>query len=365
MQSHRLSQNIRTFKTQTVAAVTRRSRFLTIARAGLAAVAILGLAPLATAQSPFSQPPSRSGVFTLPELGPAPRRGAPANAGQSSAQPAPSLGPLRQMPGSEPSGRPDELQTIPEPPLSPPMLPPKEGEETRPRTRELPPKPAVLPPLTAMSTEPISRAAPFVLRSGLTVTLRICQVLPTDGFSAGERLLNGRPAIQPGDGFLAEIIHPCPPHPILVGGTVTKITNPGRFGKAGYVSLQMTQLVQTVDGQSGWIPWRMDLADRRFATRMRRILLTTLLGLEGAGTGASVGAQFSGGNMAFIGGGMGIGALVGLGYASFQRGTEANLEPGDTFEIVVGSTHYRPVSREWQTILYPAAAPRHEKVKHP
>jgi hypothetical protein len=148
---------------------------------------------------------------------------------------------------------------------------------------------------------------------------------------------------------------------------VTKITNPGRFGRSGFVSLQMTQLVQVNEGRTGWTPWRMDMADRRFATRMRRVLLSTLLGLEGAGTGASVGAQFSGGNMAFIGGGMGIGALVGMGYASFQRGTEANLEPGDTFEIVVGTTRFRPISREWQTILYPAgeAEASNRKAKKP
>jgi hypothetical protein len=227
----------------------------------------------------------------------------------------------------------------------------------------LPAKPVVMPPLTAAPTGPIPRASSLLLKTGLTVTLRVCQLLPTDGFTSGERLLNGRPAIQPGDCFLAEVIEPCPPYPILVGGTVTRITDPGRFGRPGYVSLQMTQLVQTVEGQTGYVPWRMDLADRRFATRMRRVLLTALLGLEGAGTGASVGAQFSGGNMAFIGGGMGIGTIVGLGYASFQRGTEANLEPGDTFEIVVGTTHYRPVSREWQTILYPAADPIARKTK--
>jgi hypothetical protein len=67
--------------------------------------------------------------------------------------------------------------------------------------------------------------------------------------------------------------------------------------------------------------------------------------------------------MSFIGGGMGIGALVGMGYATFQRGLEANLESGDTFEIVVGTTDYRPVSREWQTILYPAADTSGGKVK--
>jgi len=220
-----------------------------------------------------------------------------------------------------------------------------------------------MPELSAAQTEPIPKAAPVLLRAGMTVTLRVCQLLPADGLSPGERLLNSRPPIQPGDGFLAEVIDPSPPHPVLVGGAVKEITGPGRFGRAGYVSLQMTQLVQGTEGRTGLVPWRMDLADRRFATRMRRALLTTLLGLEGAGTGASIGAQFAGGNMAFIGGGMGIGALVGLGYATFQRGTEANLEPGDTFQIVVGTTHCRPVSREWQTILYPAADPGNGKAK--
>jgi hypothetical protein len=228
---------------------------------------------------------------------------------------------------------------------------------------KLPPRPEVSKPLSAVPTAPIPKVPPILLKSGLAVTVRICQLLPKDGFSAGERLLNGCPPIQPGDCFLAEVIEPCPPYPILVGGTVTAITPPGHFGKPGYVSLQMTQLVQTVEGQTGLIPWRMDLADRRFVTKMRRAMLTALLSLEGAGTGASIGAQFFGGNMAFIGGGMGIGAIVGLGYASLQRGVEANLEPGDTFEIIVGTTKYRPVSREWQTILYPAANQGGRKLK--
>jgi hypothetical protein len=199
----------------------------------------------------------------------------------------------------------------------------------------------------------------------MVVTLRISQVLPKDGLTSGERLLNSRPAIQPGDCFLAEVVGPRQPYPVLVGGTVASITPPGRYGRPGHVSIRMTQLVQAAEGGAGVIPWRMDLADRRFTTKMRRVLLTTLLGLEGAGTGASIGAQFSGGNMAFIGGGMGIGALVGLGYASFQRGVEAVLEPGDTFQITVGTTQYRPVSREWQTILYPAADAGGGTRKHP
>jgi hypothetical protein len=240
------------------------------------------------------------------------------------------------------------------PPSKEEMLPPPRMESPAP-AEKLPPTPAVAPPLSAAPTAPVPHEAPVLLHTGDTVTLRVCQVLPADQLSSGERLLNSRPALQPGDRFLAEVIAPPPPYPVLVGGTVTKIERPGWFGRPGYVALQMTQLVQSIDGQSGLVPWQLDLADRRFAARMRRALLTALFGAEGIGAGASVGAQFFPGNMAFIGGGMGIGLLVGLGYASFQRGTEANLEPGDTFQVVVGSTHYRPVPREWQTILYPAA----------
>jgi hypothetical protein len=262
------------------------------------------------------------------------------------------------LPGGE-----EGLPELPDIPLPSPLLGPSEGRSVSPpKLREAP---AIMPELNASPTAPGPRVAPFVLKAGRSVTLRISQVLPADGLTSGERLLNGRPAIQPGDCFLAEIIEPLPPFPILVGGTVTKITEPGHFGKPGYVGLQMTQLVQDAGGNRGVIPWRMDLADKRFNTKMRRVLLSTLLGLEGAGTGASIAAQFSGGNMAFIGGGLGIGALVGMGYASFQRGTEANLEPGDTFGITVGTTQFRPVSREWQTILYPAGAPTTRKAGQP
>jgi hypothetical protein len=42
-------------------------------------------------------------------------------------------------------------------------------------------------------------------------------------------LLNSRPAIQPGDCFLAEVIEPPQPYPVLIGGTVAGITPPGRY----------------------------------------------------------------------------------------------------------------------------------------
>lgn len=358
-----------------------RSRFFKALGVFTCALTMPGLSTIAFAQSPFTQPPSPSGSFTIPLPTPLPTR-REGTLPPSGRPPRPGA-PLRPLPGGVTPTRPGER--TPMPPLPPPgngplggtaqplptmepprMLPiPLPGEEVPTEPAALPPGPEIAPPLTAASTAPIPPVPPITLRTGLRVTLRISRLLPVDGLSPGERLLNSRPALQAGDCFLAEIVNPCPPYPILVGGTVTRITPPGHFGRPGYVSLQMRQVVQTVEGQPGWLPWQMDTADRRFTTRMRRVFLTTLLGLEGAGTGASIGAQFSTGNMAFIGGGMGIGAIVGLAYASFQRGTEAYLEPGDTFEIVVGTTEYRPVSREWQTILYPAAEPSRRKPKKP
>ncbi|APW63474.1 hypothetical protein BSF38_05045 [Paludisphaera borealis] len=338
----------------------RGSRLNRAVAAGACALATaLSLTATSTAQqSPFTQPlPRTSGSFSLPPPSGPRREATPPRPGESPTRSTSPIAPLRPIPGTGPLIVPDMTLPLPLPPAS-------SSDAKSSHFDKLPPKPAVAPPMAAEPTGPISKVEPVVLKAGLTVTLRICQVLPADGFSAGERLLNSRPAIQEGDRFLAEVIDPCPPHPALVGGVVTRITGPGRFGRPGYVSMKMTQLVHTNQGKTEWIPWRMDMADRRFATRMRRVMLSTLLGLEGAGTGASVGVQYAGGNMAFIGGAMGIGAIVGMGYASFQRGTEANLEPGDTFEIVVGTTDYRPVSREWQTILYPAADPTGGKVKH-
>lgn len=192
---------------------------------------------------------------------------------------------------------------------------------------------------------------------GQEITLRIRQVIPVDGLSPGERLLNGRPEIQPGDHFLAEVLHPETDPPALLGGSITKITPPGWFGRPGYLTLQIAQLVQTIDGQVLTIPWQVDTEDRSHAARMRRMLLTALFGLEGAGTGAAIGAELASpapGQWLQAGTGAGIGVLVGLGYASLQRGTEASLEPGDTFHMEVGNVRCQPVPRNWQTILYPA-----------
>ena len=196
------------------------------------------------------------------------------------------------------------------------------------------------------------------------MTLRIRQVFPCDGFSPGERLLNGRQPIQPGDRFLAEVIKPPSNPPPLVGGTVVKLDPPGRYGRPGRLTLQMTELVETNDGTWQPIPWQFDTEDRRSKTLRHRAWITALFGLEGAMVGAGVAAQVARRNPLFVTGGVAVGVIAGLGYASFQRGVEANLEQGDTFEIVVGTTSYQPVPRTALTTVFPAADPWQRKSKN-
>ena len=60
-------------------------------------------------------------------------------------------------------------------------------------------------PIAPLAPEPPPVASTTArLRPGETVTLRIRQVIPCDGLTSGERLLNGRPAIAPGDRVVAE-----------------------------------------------------------------------------------------------------------------------------------------------------------------
>ncbi len=208
-----------------------------------------------------------------------------------------------------------------------------------------------------------SPAAPTMLRSGEKVTLRIRQVLPADGLSPAERLLNSHDGIQSGDGFVAEVVDSNAPCTTLVCGVVAQVVRPGWFGRPGYVSLQMSQIIETVNGKTHVLPWQIDLADRSTSTKLRRALITSLLGLEGAGIGAALGAQNGGSPTPPVSAasGAGIGLLVGLGYASFQRGQESSLEPGDAFHIVVGSTSFRPMPREVRMVLYPAGDPGDHK----
>ena len=221
-------------------------------------------------------------------------------------------------------------------------------------------------PALAQSEAPIAPLAPepppaasstALLRPGETVTLRVRQVIPCDGLAAGERLLSGRPPIAKGDRVLAEVVQPGTHPPALIGGTIVQIDPPRRFAKPGRVTLELGQLVQVAPGRSELVPWIFDLEDRRFNVQMRRRLMLALFAAEGGGIGASLGAQAGPANPAYIGLGAGVGLLTGIGYASLMPGREANLEPGDTFQITVGTLSYRPVAPSPPLSLHPAPDP--------
>jgi len=220
-------------------------------------------------------------------------------------------------------------------------------------------------PIAPLAPEPPSAASETArLRPGETVTLRVRQVIPRDGLTPGERLLSGRPAIMPGDRVIAEDVRPGVHPPALIGGTIVHIAPPGRFAKPGRVTLQLGQLVQAAPGRSELVPWVFDLEDKRFNVQMRRRLLLALFAAEGAGIGASLGAQAGPANPAYLGLGAGVGLLTGVGYASLMPGREASLEPGDTFQITVGTLSYRPLGPSPPLSLHPAADPAKRTKEH-
>jgi hypothetical protein len=228
-------------------------------------------------------------------------------------------------------------------------------------------------PASGQSEAPIAPSGPepppaasktALLRPGETVTLRIRQVIPCDGLTAGERLLSGRPAITPGDRVVAEDVRPGARPPALIGGAIVHIAPPKRFAKPGRVTLELGQLVQAAPGRSELVPWVFDLEDRRFNVQMRRRLMLALFAAEGAGIGASLGAQAGPSNPAYLGLGAGVGLLTGIGYASLMPGREASLEPGDTFKITVGTLSYRPLSPSPPLSLHPAPDPAQRKKEH-
>jgi hypothetical protein len=227
--------------------------------------------------------------------------------------------------------------------------------------------------VSAQSEAPIAPRAPEPppapsqtarLRPGETVTLRVRQVISGDGLSAGERLLSGRPAIAPGDRVVAEDVRPGMRPPALIGGTIVHITPPGRFAKPSRVTLELGQLVQVAPGRSELVPWVFDLEDRRFNIQMRRRLMLALFAAEGAGIGASLGAQSGPSSPAYLGLGAGVGLLTGVGYASLMPGRETSLEPGDTFKITVGTLSYRPLTPSPPLSLYPAPDPAKRTKEH-
>jgi hypothetical protein len=220
-------------------------------------------------------------------------------------------------------------------------------------------------PIAPRAPEPPSAPSQTArLRPGETVTLRVRQVISSDGLSAGERLLSGRPAIMPGDRVVAEDVRPGMRPPALIGGTIVHITPPGRFAKPSRVTLELGQLVQMAPGRSELVPWVFDLEDRRFNIQMRRRLMLALFAAEGGGIGASLGAQAGPPSPAYVGLGAAVGLLTGVGYASLMPGRETSLEPGDTFKITVGTLTYRPLTPSPPLSLYPAPDPAKRSKEH-
>ncbi len=220
-------------------------------------------------------------------------------------------------------------------------------------------------PIAPLAPEPphaLSR--PARLPAGETVTLRVRQVIPRDGLTAGERLLSGLPAIAPGDRLIAEDVRPGVYPPALIGGTIAHINPPRRFAKPGRVTIELAQLVQVAPDRSELVPWIFDLEDRRFNVQMRRRLMLALFAAEGAGIGTSLAAQAGPGSPAYLGLGAGVGLLAGVGYASLMPGREPSLEPGDTFRITVGTLSYRPLTPSPPLSLHPAPAPAKHTKEH-
>ena len=202
-----------------------------------------------------------------------------------------------------------------------------------------------------------SAADPQTLAPGAKATLRVRRVIPCDGLSRGERLLNSLPPLKPGDAFTAEVIDPPGRPPLILAGTVADITPPGRFGRPGRVTVRFAQ--PSTDG------WWLDIEDQRFTSAHRRRLITSLFLLEGFGVGASVGAQLDRGKAGATLAGGGVGLLLGLAYASCQPGQEASLEPGDTLAVVVGSSRVTKLPPDAPLTVYPAREPEDEaKGKH-
>lgn len=218
-------------------------------------------------------------------------------------------------------------------------------------------------PQPKLTPEIPTKVAESVLLPNTTIKLKVREIICPDGLSPGERLLNSLPALQIGDRFVAEIDEKRETGipPVLVGGTITQIELPGYFRKQGKLTIEVSQLISSENNEVS--PWRVDMEDKRFTTRMRRNLLNSLFIIEGATIGASVGAQYTQGGIGVIGIGTGAGLLLGLAYAGLQKGSVANLEPGDIFEVKVGALQYRPVTQASETTVFPAGNPYSNKKK--
>ena len=221
-------------------------------------------------------------------------------------------------------------------------------------------EPATLPAPKPLTDPAPPKLAPTVLVAGSSTVLRVRQVLPHDGLAPGDRLLNSQCDLQVGDRFLAEMVDQAKiagQLPPMVGGEVAEIVAPGRFGKNGKLYLRLSQLVRREEDTI--VPWTLDTTDFAKHPHLRRALINALFLGEGAGMGMSAAAQFSftGVNPLFMGIGAGAGLLFGIGLCALRRGATARLEPGDTFEVEVGSCRCRVLPRSSEMLLYPAMAP--------
>jgi hypothetical protein len=196
-----------------------------------------------------------------------------------------------------------------------------------------------------------------LLRPGEKLVLRVRQVIPCDDLCPGERLLNGRPLLVAGDRFLAEILDNSCATGVLLGGTVTRVHPAGWFRRPGHVEIELVQLTEFHEGAGGPRALRIDLNDPRWRPFARRSLADFYFGFEGGDIGAAIGAQLAQGNIGLIMGGAGIGFVVGMGAAALVHGSEARLEPDDTFEITVGTCSYRPLPQTSPLKIYPPCVP--------
>jgi len=192
--------------------------------------------------------------------------------------------------------------------------------------------------------------------AGTEVNLRVRQVIPIDGLSRGERMLNGEHPIKAGDVFTAE--WPASPGqpPMILAGCVSEVIPPRRFGRPGKVSVKIAWPFDASGHQ-----WDFDIEDQRFSSAQKRRAITTLFLAEGFALGASVGANLDHGKSGATLGGGGVGLVFGLAYASLQPGQAASLEPGDMLAVVVGSTEVKKLPPEVPLRIYPAHEPEEER----
>jgi len=209
--------------------------------------------------------------------------------------------------------------------------------------------------LLAVSVLGIAAPPPAQLCEGAKVELRVRQVIPKDGLSRGERLLNSLPPLQPGDVFTAELVEAPGRGSVILAGCVESVTPPKRFGRPGNVSVKLAWPV----GPDGSNPgkWGFNIEDQRFTSAQRRRAITSLFLLEGAVLGAAAGTALVDGKSAATLGGIGVGMLLGVAYASFQPGQAASLEPGDTLSVSLGATCAKKLPPELPLTIFPAHEP--------